>query len=145
MLFAREGAQIVVADLSADGVRQAAELITEAGGEAMAVVADISKSADVSVIMTATLETYGRLDCAFTCGGPGSTPAIRRIAGERVTAMGGFRTFAKGTCLHRRPTSRLRIAHGLRSGAPEAAGGTMEGHWLTTRGQDPSLNVVPRG
>jgi hypothetical protein len=32
-----------------------------------------------------------------------------------------------------------------RSGVPGAAGGTVEGHRLTTRGKDPSANVLSRG
>ena len=84
LLFAREGARIVVADLSADGVRQTAALITEAGGQATAVVADISKSADVSAMMTAALDTYGRLDCAFNNAGINGTLAgVRgKLTGE---------------------------------------------------------------
>jgi NAD(P)-dependent dehydrogenase (short-subunit alcohol dehydrogenase family) len=48
LLFAREGARVVVADLSADGARETAEQITKAGGEARSVVADISKPAGFS-------------------------------------------------------------------------------------------------
>jgi len=69
VLFAREGARVVVADLSADGVKETAALITNAGGEATAVVADVSKPADVSAMMTATLDAFGRLDCALNNAG----------------------------------------------------------------------------
>jgi NAD(P)-dependent dehydrogenase (short-subunit alcohol dehydrogenase family) len=51
LLFAREDARVVVADLSSDGARETAELIAKAGGEALSVVADISKPADVSSMM----------------------------------------------------------------------------------------------
>ena len=78
LLFAREGARVVVADLSADGVNETAHLITKAGGEATAVVVDVSKSPDVSAMMTATLGTYGRLDCAFNNAGiNGSLAGVR--------------------------------------------------------------------
>jgi NAD(P)-dependent dehydrogenase (short-subunit alcohol dehydrogenase family) len=69
LLFAREGALVAVADLSADGVEETAKLITNAGGEAMAVVTDVSKPVDVSAMMAATLKSYGRLDCAFNNAG----------------------------------------------------------------------------
>jgi NAD(P)-dependent dehydrogenase (short-subunit alcohol dehydrogenase family) len=46
LLFAREGARVVVADLSAEGVKETVKLITEAGGGATAVVTDVSKPAD---------------------------------------------------------------------------------------------------
>src|SRR5437762_12187723 len=78
VLFAREGARVVVADLSADGVNETAELITKAGGEATAVVTDVSKSADVSAMMKVILDTYGRLDCAFNNAGiNGSLAGVR--------------------------------------------------------------------
>jgi len=75
ILFAREGARVVVADLSADGAKETAALITKAGGEATAVAADISKPADVSAMMTATLNAYSRLDCAFNNAGINGTQA----------------------------------------------------------------------
>ena len=75
LLFAREGARTVVADLAADGVKETAEMIRKAGGEATAVVVDISKPADVSAMMAATLKVYGRLDCAFNNAGINGTLA----------------------------------------------------------------------
>jgi NAD(P)-dependent dehydrogenase (short-subunit alcohol dehydrogenase family) len=78
LLFAREGAQVAVADLTADGVKETAALITKAGGEATAIVVDVSKPADVSAMMAATLAAYGRLDCAFNNAGiNGSLAGVR--------------------------------------------------------------------
>ena len=78
LLFAREGARIAVADLVADGVKETAELIIKAGGEATAIVVDVSKPADVSAMMAATLAAYGRLDCAFNNAGiNGSLAGVR--------------------------------------------------------------------
>src|SRR5262245_44866653 len=78
LLFAREGARVAVADHSADGVKETAALIAEAGGEATAVVADVSKPADVSAMMAATLAAYGRLDCAFNNAGINGSQAGMR-------------------------------------------------------------------
>jgi NAD(P)-dependent dehydrogenase (short-subunit alcohol dehydrogenase family) len=75
LLFAREGARVVLADLSSDGARETAELIAKAGGEALSVVADISKPADVSAMMAATLGAFGQLDCAFNNAGINGTLA----------------------------------------------------------------------
>jgi NAD(P)-dependent dehydrogenase (short-subunit alcohol dehydrogenase family) len=69
LLLAREGARVAVADLSADGVHETAELIAKAGGEATAVVVDVSRTAEVSAMVAATLTAYGRLDCAFNNAG----------------------------------------------------------------------------
>ncbi|HLJ59812.1 MAG TPA: glucose 1-dehydrogenase [bacterium] len=75
VLFAREGARVAVADISADGVKETTGLITKSGGEATGVVADVSKPADVSAMMTATLNAFGRLDCAFNNAGINGTLA----------------------------------------------------------------------
>ena len=69
ILFAREGARLALADLSAAGVKETAELVIAAGGEATAVVTDVSKPADVAAMLAATLKSYGRLDCAFNNAG----------------------------------------------------------------------------
>ena len=55
MLFAREGSGSV-ADISTKGVEETAELIAKAGGKAIAIGADVSKAADVSVMMATTLK-----------------------------------------------------------------------------------------
>jgi NAD(P)-dependent dehydrogenase (short-subunit alcohol dehydrogenase family) len=78
LLFAREGARVAVADLSADGVKETAGLIVKAGGEATAIVADIGNSGDVAAMMSATLKAFGRLDCAFNNAGiNGSLAGVR--------------------------------------------------------------------
>jgi NAD(P)-dependent dehydrogenase (short-subunit alcohol dehydrogenase family) len=43
MLFAHEGAQIAVADISIKGVEETAELIAKADGKAIAIGADVSE------------------------------------------------------------------------------------------------------
>lgn len=80
LLFAREGARVVVADLSSDGARETAELIAKAGGEARAVVVDISRAEDVAAMMAATLKAFGRLDCAFN--NAGINPTLAGVRGK---------------------------------------------------------------
>jgi NAD(P)-dependent dehydrogenase (short-subunit alcohol dehydrogenase family) len=75
MLFAREGARLAVADIAVAGAEETARMIVEAGGEAIAVGADISRSADVSAMMEAVLAAYGRLDGAFNNAGINGTLA----------------------------------------------------------------------
>lgn len=69
LVFAREGARVVVADLSADGIAETVALINKAGGQATSVTADVTKSADVAAMVAATVKTYGRIDCAFNNAG----------------------------------------------------------------------------
>ncbi|MCE2391960.1 MAG: glucose 1-dehydrogenase [Proteobacteria bacterium] len=69
VLFASEGARVVAADIDAGGVRTTAERVRAAGGEALAVEADVSRSADVQALVGEALSAYGRLDCAYNNAG----------------------------------------------------------------------------
>ena len=69
LVFAREGAKVVVADIVVAGGQETVQQIEAAGGEAIFVKADVSQAADVETLITQTVETYGRLDCAFNNAG----------------------------------------------------------------------------
>src|SRR5215475_1629624 len=64
LTFAREGAKLVVADMNADGGQQTVHMITEKGGEAIFVQVDVTSASAVEAVISKTVETYGRLDCA---------------------------------------------------------------------------------
>lgn len=69
LAFASEGAKVVVADLNHDGGEETASMVRQGGGNAVFVHADVSKASDVDVLVTKTLGTYGRLDCAHNNAG----------------------------------------------------------------------------
>jgi 3-oxoacyl-[acyl-carrier protein] reductase len=64
--YAAEGAQVVVADLNAEGARAVAASI---GPQALAVGGDVSRAADVQAIVAAGLERFGRLDIVVNNAG----------------------------------------------------------------------------
>ena len=64
LTFAREGAKLVVADMNEDGGQQTVHMITESGGEATFVPVDVTSASAVAALISKTVETYGRLDCA---------------------------------------------------------------------------------
>jgi len=64
LTFAREGAKLVVADMNTDGGQQTVHMITENGGEAIFVQVDVTSTSAVEAMLSKTVETYGRLDCA---------------------------------------------------------------------------------
>ena len=74
LTFAREGAKLVIADMNEDGGQQTVQMITENGGEAIFVQVDVSKAVEVEAMISKTVETYGRLDCAHNNAGIGSRP-----------------------------------------------------------------------
>jgi NAD(P)-dependent dehydrogenase (short-subunit alcohol dehydrogenase family) len=67
--FSREGADVVLADLSEKGNQETARLVQNAGGRALAVKCDVSKSEDVRAAIEKTVQTFGRLDFAFNNAG----------------------------------------------------------------------------
>ncbi len=69
LAFAREGARVVIADVDSRGGEETCGLIKSAGGEALFVKADVSKSAEVAAMVERTVGAYGRLDCAFNNAG----------------------------------------------------------------------------
>ena len=68
LLFAREGAKLVVFDRS-DAVNETAEAIRAAGGEALALTGDAGDEADIQRLVHTAMEHYGRLDVAFANAG----------------------------------------------------------------------------
>lgn len=59
-IFAREGAKVAVADVNVEGAQQTAQLITDAGGEAIFIKTDVSQAADTEA-MVKKVEPVGRL------------------------------------------------------------------------------------
>src|SRR5438093_3494017 len=67
--FAREGASVVVADVSEQANQETARMVEEAGGRAVAVRCDVTQAADVKAAVGKTVEAFGRLDFAFNNAG----------------------------------------------------------------------------
>ncbi|WP_135556283.1 SDR family NAD(P)-dependent oxidoreductase [Paenibacillus cymbidii] len=64
LVFAREGAKVVVADIAESG-REVAEAIVAQGGDAMFVPTDVSSAEQAERMAAAALERYGRIDVLF--------------------------------------------------------------------------------
>ena len=62
ILFAREGARVVVADRDPIGGQETVETIRQAGGEASFVQVDVSREADCARMVQTVVDTHGRLD-----------------------------------------------------------------------------------
>lgn len=69
LVFAREGAKVVVSDIVAEGGQETVRLIQDRGGAAVFVKADVSKGAEVEALIQHVVATYGRLDCAHNNAG----------------------------------------------------------------------------
>ena len=69
LAFAREGADVAVADINADGATETARLVEQEGGRALAVACDVSRAEDVDAALEAVSARFGRLDVAFNNAG----------------------------------------------------------------------------
>ena len=69
LLFAAEGASIVAVDTNAGPNEAVAAAVNAAGGNAIAVTADVSKAADCEAMVKAAEDTYGKLNILFNNAG----------------------------------------------------------------------------
>jgi NAD(P)-dependent dehydrogenase (short-subunit alcohol dehydrogenase family) len=69
ILFAKAGAQVVVAGRREAEGNQTVGLVGAVGGEALFVKTDVSKAAEVENLVKKTVEKFGRLDVAFNNAG----------------------------------------------------------------------------
>lgn len=67
--LARQGASVVINDVSADAAAEAVASIETAGGKAVAVVAPVGPSETAKSLVQTAVDTYGRLDILVTNAG----------------------------------------------------------------------------
>jgi NAD(P)-dependent dehydrogenase (short-subunit alcohol dehydrogenase family) len=71
-LFAREGARVVVAEVNAEAGEQTAQLIVQAGGQAIAVTTDVTEPDSIQAAIDTAVRHYGGLHVLHNNAG-GST------------------------------------------------------------------------
>jgi len=69
LLFASEGAKVVVADVNAEAGERTVAQLRKAGGHAIAVRADVSKGAEAKAMVDAAEREFGRLDVLMNNAG----------------------------------------------------------------------------
>jgi meso-butanediol dehydrogenase/(S,S)-butanediol dehydrogenase/diacetyl reductase len=128
VLFARQGARLVLADINADGLKEVAELIAEAGATAMIKKTDVSDEDEVRTFIALALKSHSRIDILCNIAGVAeeivSLDQQDRNAWQRVfdvNVLGAVYT-TKHVCRHMQQRKRGAIVNissvaGLRSGA----------------------------
>lgn len=74
LIFAREGANVVCADIDADGARRAAESVVQKGCKALALHTDVTSRAAVNDMVQKAIDQFGRVHFQFNSAGA----ALRR-------------------------------------------------------------------
>lgn len=80
--FAAEGAKVAVAGLDKDGLEDTAAYITNLGGQAIAIEADVRYRADVDRMVDATLREWGQIDALVNNAGVNRTAPFLEITEE---------------------------------------------------------------
>jgi NAD(P)-dependent dehydrogenase (short-subunit alcohol dehydrogenase family) len=81
--FAKEGAKVVLASRNEESTCETLRMVEEAGGKGIFIKTDVSRASDVEAVVKKTLETYGRLDCAFNNAGvPGPAGPLFELSEE---------------------------------------------------------------
>ena len=91
LLFAREGARVLCVDRVGERAEETAAMIAEAGGEASALQADVSKASDAAEIVAQAVARLGRIDVLVNNvgigGGDGPAHRVEEAAFDRVLSV----------------------------------------------------------
>lgn len=88
--LARRGARVAVSDLDGARAEETAALVTEAGGEAVALAVDVSEQGDLEALRDRCLDAFGRLDLVMNNVGVlamGPAEAMPMEAWQRVVDL----------------------------------------------------------
>jgi len=69
ILFAKEGAKVVVADINDTSGKETVAKIKSSGGEAVFVHTDVSKASDAENLIKTTVDKFGKIDVLFNNAG----------------------------------------------------------------------------
>jgi len=81
--FTQRGGGVAVIDLNGANAEKVANEIKAAGGKAVAIVADVTRAADIDMMFSRTLDTFGRLD--FVHNNAFGLPAVLRTGSSAAT------------------------------------------------------------
>lgn len=84
VLFAREGAKMVLADVNIEGLKETFDLVKKEGGEAITKKVDVSLEQEVKELIELTLQTYSQIDILCNNAGIGGALGTEEYAWKRV-------------------------------------------------------------
>lgn len=146
MVFGREGANVLCADIDEQGAQQAARAVTEAGGRGEAAFVDVTKRESVRAMIDAAIQRFGRIDFLFNSAGS----AIRRAKFLEIDDELWDKTYAlnvKGTFYG----MQVVIPHMLQNGAgvivnvastaARSGGAGLSPHYASSKGAVNTLTL----
>jgi NAD(P)-dependent dehydrogenase (short-subunit alcohol dehydrogenase family) len=111
IIFAQEGANIVVSGHQDNGGQELVAELQGFGGEAIFVRSDVRKDEDMRNLVDQTVKRFGRLDIAINCAGTEGTPGpVTDQTAESYAAT--FDTNVMGTLLSMKHELRVMLPQG---------------------------------
>ena len=135
-LFAKEGAQVVVADILAADAEKVAADIRAAGGEAIAAAIDVTREADWQALIGKSLAVHGRLDILVNNAG---------ISGSSVGDPDGLDGWDRIIAVNQTSVflgTKLAAEHMVRNGAARSS--TSARSWGLSAAPAATRPIVPR-
>src|SRR5262245_4798064 len=114
IVFAREGAKVLCADVNLASAQETADMAAAGGGECAAYSADVTKEATLEAMVAETVQRWGRIDILHNnvgvsiAGGDASPLEITETAFDRISAI-NLRGMLM-TCKHVLPIMRRQRA-----------------------------------
>jgi NAD(P)-dependent dehydrogenase (short-subunit alcohol dehydrogenase family) len=87
VVFGREGAKVLCADLNAEGAETTARQINDSGGEAASFEVDVAEEAQVQAMIADAVARWGRLDAIYNNAGIGVGNPVTQIPVEEWDRM----------------------------------------------------------
>jgi 3-oxoacyl-[acyl-carrier protein] reductase len=155
LLFAREGARVAVVDVREDAAKATVQAIERAGGQALALTADVTRGADNQAIVDQTLARWGRLDVFHANAGvpqfPSSVEDVDEAIFDRIMAVnvkGVFLAAKHAAPVMKRQRSGVLLITGSTAAIRPRAGGqcyAASKGAVTTLTKSLALELAPFG
>ncbi len=129
LAFAQFGAKVVVVARSDEEIQKTAQLVTEAGGKAIAIVADVFSRPQLEHVVQKTIEHFGGIDIVVNNAG-----GHHRVAGFLDLTEEDFLNSFKLNTVSTFTLSQLAVPHMLSAGKGVILNISAEAGRLPTRG-----------
>ena len=112
LVYAREGAKVVLSDLNLGSAEETQQIIEKEGGDCIVVQADVSNSKDCATLVSNTIQHYGRIDILHNNVGieiPGGIQEISEDDWDKTLSVNLKSVFLM--CKYSLPYMQLSLIH----------------------------------
>ena len=96
--FSQRGAQLIIADINMEGVKETVEMITAAGGKAEGVRLDVTSKESCQAMVDHVMNTYGRLDVLINNAGVSQHVTVEDMTLEDMKRIFNVNMFGLFLC-----------------------------------------------